>query len=124
MITGGGNRVVDRIQRQCNMAFESGVVPEYWTSAVIVPLYKGKGERTECNNYRGISMLSVVGKIYTQILVDRIRRLTEGLIDDEQGGFRARSRCEDQIFTLKQVGQKGREKNRSVCGVHRFGEGI
>ena len=32
------------------MAFESGVLPEDWSSAVIVPLYKGKGEKTECNN--------------------------------------------------------------------------
>ena len=54
------------------MAFESGVVPEDWRSAVIVPLYKGKGQRTECSNYRGISLLSMVGKIYAQILVDRL----------------------------------------------------
>ena len=66
------------------MPFESGVVPEGWRSAVIVPLYKGKGERTECNNYRGISLLSVVGKIYAGILVERVRKVTEGLIDDEQ----------------------------------------
>ena len=32
------------------MVFESGVVPEDWRSAMIVPLYKGKGERTECKN--------------------------------------------------------------------------
>ena len=50
--------------------------------------YKGKGERTEGNNYRGISLLSVVGKIYPWILVDRVRRVTGGLIEDEQGGFR------------------------------------
>ena len=36
----------------------------------VVPLYNGKGERTECKSYRGISLLSVVGKIYTGILVD------------------------------------------------------
>ena len=71
------------------MDFESGVVPEYWRSAGIVPLYKGKGERTECYNYRGISILSVVGKIIAGILVDRVRRVTEGLIDDEQECFRA-----------------------------------
>ena len=35
------------------MAFESGVVPEDWRSTVIVPLYKGKGWRSECKNYRG-----------------------------------------------------------------------
>ena len=45
MIKGGGNRVVDWIWRLCNMAFESVVVPEHWRSTVIVPLYKGKGER-------------------------------------------------------------------------------
>ena len=37
------------------MAFESGVVPDDWRSAVIFPLYEGKRERTECKNYRGIS---------------------------------------------------------------------
>ena len=42
------------------MAFERGVVPEDWRSVVIVPLYKGNGDRTECKNYRGISLLSVV----------------------------------------------------------------
>ena len=52
------------------MAFESGVVPEEWRSAVIVPLYKGKGERMECRNYRGISLLSVAGKIYVEILME------------------------------------------------------
>ena len=35
------------------MAFKSGVVPEDLRFALIVPLYKGKGERTECKNYRG-----------------------------------------------------------------------
>ena len=54
------------------MAFESGVVLEDWRSYVIVPLYKGKGERTECTNYRGISLLSMIGKIYSGISVDRL----------------------------------------------------
>ena len=57
-------------------------MPEDWRSAVIVPLYKGKGEMTESKNYRGISLLSVVGKIYAEILVDRFHRETGGLIDD------------------------------------------
>ena len=74
MIKSEVDRVVENwIQRLCNMAFESGVVPEDKRSAVIVPLYKAKGERTECSNYRAISLLSVVGKIY----------VTEGLIDDD-----------------------------------------
>ena len=79
MIKGGGGRV----------AFESGGVPEDWRSAVIVQLYKGKRERTECKNYRGISLLSMVEKIYAGILVDGVHRVTGGLIDDRQEDFRA-----------------------------------
>ena len=82
--------VVDWIWSLCNIAFERSVVPEDWRSAVIVPLYKGKGERTESKNYRSISLLSLVRKIYVGILVDRVCILTEGLIDDEQGGFQIR----------------------------------
>ena len=60
-------------------------------------------------------MLSVVGKIYAGILVDRVRTMTEGLIDDEQGGFRPGRECVDQIFTIKQICEKAWEKK---CRVH------
>ena len=78
--------MADWIWRLCNIVFESVVVPEEWRSAVIAPLHENKGERTECKNCRGISLLSVVGNIYARIVVDRICRVTGGLIDDEQGG--------------------------------------
>ena len=58
------------------MAFETGVVAKDWRSAVIIPLYKGQRERTECKNYRGFSLLNVVGKIYAGILVDRVHKVT------------------------------------------------
>ena len=111
MIKSGGDRVVDWIWRLFSKAFESGVVPEDWRSAVIIPLCKSKGERTECSNYRGIILLNVVGKIYAGVLVDRVLKVTEGLINDEQGGFRAGRGCVDQIFALKQIGEKAPEKN-------------
>ena len=81
-------------------------------------------ERTECKNYRGISLLTVVGKINAGVLVDRVRRVTGGLINDEEGGVRAGRVCVDQIFTLKQLSEKAREKKHSVYGFHRFGESI
>ena len=58
----GGDKVFDWIWRLYNMILEIGVMSEDWRYAVIVPLYKGKGEMTECMNYRGISLLSMVGK--------------------------------------------------------------
>ena len=60
-------------------------------------------------------MLTVVGKIYAGILVDRVRRVTGGLIDDEQSDFRAGRRCVEQIFTLKQISEKAREKKNAEC---------
>ena len=62
------------------MAFESSVVLYDWRSAMIVPLYKGKGEKTEYKNYRCVSLLILVGKIYVGILVDRVHRVTGGLM--------------------------------------------
>ena len=62
MIKGRGDMVVDRVWRPSNMAFESRVVPEDWRSAVILPLYKGKGERAECRNFRGMILSSMVEK--------------------------------------------------------------
>ena len=72
IIKGGGDRVVDWIWRLCNMTLESGVVPGDWRFDVIVPLYNGKGERNECKNYRGISFLSMIGKIYVGIIVESV----------------------------------------------------
>ena len=54
------------------MAFEGNVASKDWRFAVILPLYKGKGKRTEYKKYKGISLLSMVGKIYAEILVDSL----------------------------------------------------
>ena len=61
---------------------------------------------TECKNYRGNSLLSEVGKIYVESSVDRVCIVTGGLTDDEQGNFGAKKGYIDQIFTLKQIGEK------------------
>ena len=72
------------------MAFESGVVPEDWRSVVIIQPYKGKGERKECSSYRGITLLSVVGKICAGILVHRVRKVTEwGGVQSRKGVCRS-----------------------------------
>ena len=76
----------------------------------------GKGERTECKNYRSIGLLSMVGKITARVLVNRFHRVTGSLIDDEQGAFRVGRVCVNQIFTLKQIGEKSQEKKCRVYG--------
>ncbi len=70
-------------------------------------LYKGKGDKQEFSNYRGISLLSVVGKLYGRML---IWRGTEKSIRDQQGGFRQGRGCIEQIFAVRQVCEKFIEK--------------
>ena len=62
--------------------------------------------------YRGISLLNVVGKIYAGILADRIQ--SDWGFHNEQGGFRAWRECVDQIFILKQIGEKAQKKKCRV----------
>ncbi len=70
-------------------------VPQDWVMAIIVLLYKGKGNREESNNYRGISLLSVPGKIYGRILNERMMKITDMSVGGEQEGFQKGRGCVD-----------------------------
>ena len=80
----------------------------------IIPLYKGKGDPLECKNNRGISLLSVPEKVYGRVLMERVIENSEGQIGDEQSGFRKGRSCADQIFVLRQVCEKMKEKKKRV----------
>ena len=51
------------------MAFESNLAPESGKTTVNVQLHKGKEESTECNNLKGINLLSLVRKCYEEVLI-------------------------------------------------------
>ena len=71
-----------------------------------MPLYKGKGEKCECSNSRGISLLSVVGKLFGRALIKRVWARTECAIGVEQCVFRQDRECMDQVFAVRQVCEK------------------
>lgn len=66
------------------------------------------GSLYDCNNYRGISMSSCLGRPFTKILQTRISKYLEehGLIEDNQAGFRPNYRTTDQIVTRKTLLKK------------------
>ena len=66
------------------------------------------------NNYRGISLLSVVGKIFTKIINTRVTQWAEDSrkLHEEQAGYRKTYSCVDQIFNLQSVVQKYLTKRR------------
>ena len=100
-------------------------VPNNWVRTITVLLYKGKGDRNDCKNYRGISLLSIPGKVYGRIVIERVRILTEGMIGEEQCGFKSGRGCVDQVFVMKQMSEKFCGKNKNLfCGIYRFRKGI
>jgi hypothetical protein len=59
------------------LCWEEGAVPQDMRDATIVTLYKNKGDRSDCNNYSGISLLSIVGKVYARIILNRLQLLAD-----------------------------------------------
>jgi exonuclease III len=90
------------LTRLCNIAWTSGAVPLDWQTGVVVPLFK-KGDRRVCSNYRGITLLSLPGKVYSGVLERRVRRIVESRIQEEQCGFRPGRGTLDQLYTLSRI---------------------
>ena len=112
MVKAGGFTMIRWLKEVFDVAWRSGRTPQEWREAIIIPIHK-KGCKAECGNYRGISLLSVVGKVYARILSDRLREETNGVVMDKQGGFRPGRGCVvDQIFNVRQVIEKVIEKDR------------
>ena len=68
-----------------------------------MPMCKGKGGKCECSNSRGISLLSVVGKLFGRVLIKRVNAETECATGEMQCGFRQGGGCMDQVFAVRQV---------------------
>ena len=57
--------------------WKEGEVPQDMRDATIVTLFKNKGDRSDCNNYRGISLLSIVGKVFARVVLARLQILAD-----------------------------------------------
>ena len=104
---------IDAIHKLCNRIWDTETFPEDWGKAVITPIYKKK-DKLDCNNYRGISLLSHAGKIMISILQNRIKERTEDKLSEAQAGFRRGRGTVDQLFTLRQLTEKYLERGKKL----------
>jgi sorting nexin-29 len=74
-------------------------MPQEWGTAIICPIYK-QGDKLECRNYCGISLLNVTYKIFTNLLTRYIEPYVEEILGEYQFGFRKGRSTTDQIFCL------------------------
>jgi len=88
-------------------------LPEEWKESIIVPIHK-KGDKTDGNNYRGISLLPTTYKILFNILLSRLIPYVKEIIWDHQRGFRHNKLTIDRIFCICQILEKKWEYNEEV----------
>ena len=105
--------ILEMLLSLIHQVWEECRVPSDWCNAVLIPVPK-KGNLKKCDNWRGIALLDVVGKMVARILQERLQRLAEDVLPESQCGFRKGRGCMDMIFTIRQLVEKSWEHN-SKC---------
>src|SRR5215469_5590437 len=94
------NTIANILEPLLKKVWKSGQITNDWKQGVIIKLPK-KGDLMECSNWRGITLLNIIGKILTTIIHNRIKEELEPKMRPEQAGFRSNRACVDHINTLR-----------------------
>ncbi|CAF3322583.1 unnamed protein product [Rotaria socialis] len=89
ILKAGGEPVIKWLHEMFTDMWENEQVVKEWSSATLIRLYKNKGDKKLCDNYRGISLLSVTGKIFSRIILNRIQNSVDERLLEIQSGFRS-----------------------------------
>ena len=110
----GGINLAKKLTKLIREIWNQECVPQDFKDANICRLFK-KGKRSVCDNYRGISLLSIAGKVVARIILDRINSsLLDSICSESQCGFRKGRGTVDMIFSLRQIQEKAREQNKPL----------
>lgn len=110
----GGSSITRLVTSLLQNIWETGEVPQDFKNAMVLPMYKNKGDKSCCDNYRGISLLSSTGKVLSTILNNRLTTIAEYHNPECQAGFRKNRGCNDMIFSLRQLQEKCIEQNQPL----------
>ena len=100
-----GAELTDRLLQLTQCVWQEGTVVEDGRDAEIVPIPK-TGNLKLCDNWRGISLSDVVGKVFARILQERLQKLAEKVLPESQCGFRKGRGCVDMIVAARQLLEK------------------
>ena len=109
----GGDDMVRILYTLFNQILETGQIPSTFRKALIVVLYK-KDDRSECKNYRPISLLSHVYKLFMTIIGNRITDDLYSCFPDSQAAYQPGRGTIEQIFALNQMIEKSIEFNKPL----------
>ena len=109
----GGKTLLNRIETLFNLCLKNQSIPKKWNNAIMILLFK-KGDNTNLENYRPISLLSHLYKLYTRIITNRLENKLEFYQSREQAGFRSGYATADHLQCLKTLIEKTIEYNRPL----------
>ena len=93
--------------------WEKEEIPAEWKKGYLIKIPK-KGDLSRCDNYRGITLLSVPGKVLNRINLERMKGTVDQTLREQQAGFRQDRSCTDQIATLRIIVEQSIEWNSSL----------
>ena len=105
----GGERIVDMLWSLFKEVWSEERVPQKWNESRVILLHKGGHKsKKELKNYRPIALNDTIGKIFCMCLNERVREAVErnGVLGEEQNGFRVNRRGEDNIFIVREIIEK------------------
>ena len=117
LILCGGPEIQHRLLVLMKEVWKEGCVVQDWKDAEIVPIPPKKGDLRNCDNWRGISLLDVVGKLVGHILQNRLQLIAEKVLLESQCGFHKGRGSVDMIFTARQLFEKSREHDASFSAL-------
>jgi hypothetical protein len=123
LIQAGGETLLSEIHMLIKLIWNKEVFPHQWKESSVVPIHK-KGDKTDCINYRGISLLSTSYKILLNVLFARLTPYADEIIGDHQCGFWCNRSVADQIFYIWQILRKKKEYNVSTSAIYRVQESL
>jgi hypothetical protein len=113
LIQAGGETLRSEIHELIKLFWNKKELPHQWKGLIEVPILKN-GDKTDCLNYRGISLLSTPYKILSNILLTRLTPCADEIIGYLQCGFRLNRTTTNQIFYILQILEKKWEYNGTV----------
>jgi hypothetical protein len=105
LIQAGGEILHPKIHKLINSIWNKEKLPYQWKEYIFLPVHK-KGNKTDCNNYRRISLLSTSYKILSNILLLSSSLYIDEITGDHQCGFRCNRSTADQIFCIRLILEK------------------
>ena len=118
MLKVGGEATLRWLHTLICSAWNTGVIPTDWKRGLVVPIWKGKGDVRECSNYRGVTLLSVPGKVFARVLLNRIRQQLLDHQRPEQSGFTPKRSTVDRILALRVLTERLREYDKTVLAAY------